>query len=326
MFCCCCSPPTSFLFDLPFLFLFFLSLLLLIPLLLLYLLPFFIFFYLYFFYFFLFLLLLLLVFFFFFSPLSLLLLCYFFVLFSFLIIFLLLLLLPLLLFFFFFSSFSCSSSTSYSCFSYKFVSSSSKVKGRDALSTPLLSGSDYSILKDNSQAHVVKIDRGLRSDTTSAFGYAIFGNAVVVNSVDSDRTRFMDATKGPIKRVSARSILMAQYDRSHGLALSISSPDLNLRRDPNAPRWCPSTRDWPRRPVKNNDVGEEYEFCAASKAVTVSVTLIHSNFTIRPSYFVNSEERLLDTDVSVSGDTIEFTLRNGFTTEIRLNEQNPLAA
>ena len=326
MFCCCCSPPTSFLFDLPFLFLFFLSLLL-IPLLLLYLLPFFIFFYFYFFYFFLFLLLLLLVFFFFFSPLSLLLLGYFFVLFSFLIIFLLLLLLlPLLFFFFFFSSCSCSSSTSYSCFSYKFVSSSSKVKGRDALSTPQLSGSDYSILKDNSQAHVVKIDRGLRSDTTSAFGYVIFGNAVVVNSVDSDRTRFMDATKGPIKRVSARSILMAQYDRSHGLALSISSPDLNLRRDPNAPRWCPSTRDWPRRPVKNSDVGEGYEFCAESKAVTVSVTLIHSSFTIGSSYFVNGEERSLDTDVSVSGDTIEFTLSNGFTTEIRLNEQNPLAA
>ena len=162
-----------------------------------------------------------------------------------------------------------------------------------------------------------------------AFGYTIFGNAVVVNSVDSNRTRFIDATKGLIKSVSTRSILMAQYDRSHSLALSISSPDLNLRRDPNAPRLCPLARDWPRRPVKNNDVDEEYEFCAASKAVTVSVTLIHSNFTIRPSYFVNSEERLLDTDVSVSRDrrdTIEFTLRNGFTTEINLIEQNPLVA
>ena len=33
---------------------------------------------------------------------------------------------------------------------------------------------------------MVKIDRGLRSDTASAFGYVIFGHTVVINSVDSD--------------------------------------------------------------------------------------------------------------------------------------------
>ena len=57
---------------------------------------------------------------------------------------------------------------------------------------------------------MVKIDRALRSDTASAFGYVIFGHTVVINSVDSDD--FADVPNGPIKSVSAPSILMAQYD------------------------------------------------------------------------------------------------------------------
>ena len=168
---------------------------------------------------------------------------------------------------------------------------------------------------------MVKIDRGLRCCTASAFGYVIFGHTVVVNSVDSDD--FAHVPNGPIKSVSAPSILMAQYDYARGLALSISSPGLNLQRDTHAPSWCPAASGWPPRPVKNGDVGEEYEFCAASEAVTVSVRLIHSNFVMRPSYYVNGEAKLYavgNGDFSVSGDTIEFTLRNGFTTEIHLKD------
>ena len=168
---------------------------------------------------------------------------------------------------------------------------------------------------------MVKIDRGLRSGTESAFGYVIFGNTVVINSVDSDD--FADAPNGPIKSVSAPSILMAQYDDGLGLALSISSPGLNLQRDANAPSWCLAASAWPPRPVKNGDVGEEYEFCAASEAVTVSVRLIHGNFVMRQSYYVNGEAKSYavdNGDFTVSGDTIEFTLRNGFTTEIHLND------
>ena len=170
---------------------------------------------------------------------------------------------------------------------------------------------------------MIKIDRGLRGRTASAFGYVIFGNTVVVNSVDSESTRFDEASNGPIKSVSAPSILMAQYDDGLGLALSISSPALNLQREEHAPSWCPAASGWPSRPVKNGDVGEEYEFCAASEAVTVLVRLIHGRFVMRQSYYVDGKAKsyaVNNGDFSVSGDTIEFTLRNGFTTEIRLND------
>ena len=106
-----------------------------------------------------------------------------------------------------------------------------------ASSSTALSSSDYSVLRDNTDAHMVKISRGVRRGAGPMFGYIIFSSKALLCSHANES---IDATNGPIKKSSGPPCLItAQLMDVSTLAVSLSSPDLKIRRDPNAPSWCP---------------------------------------------------------------------------------------
>ena len=160
-----------------------------------------------------------------------------------------------------------------------------QVKGA-ASTSPALSSSDYTIIQDNAKAHVVKISRGIRSSVGPMFSYVTFGNNVVLSS---KATEDLHAAKGPIKSSSGHPCLItAQIVNGTTLAISLSYPDLNLRRDRDAPSWCPKGQ--PAVPTRNSDVTEEHEYCTASASNKVTVS-VKCNLLKVSRIYVNGEAK-----------------------------------
>ena len=183
-----------------------------------------------------------------------------------------------------------------------------------------LSSSDYTILQDNSQAHVVKISREVGEGAGPLFGFVVFAlNGVLLSS---DPTENLDAANGPIKNTTGPACLMtAQCVDDKTIAISLASPDLKLTRNPSDPTWCPNND--PVRPTRNGDVKEQLQYCAASSNQTVAVSLKNSSLTVSNIYVNGEAKSFLNMNdniyVKVNGETIEFkTLHNGFTTEVHL--------
>ena len=167
---------------------------------------------------------------------------------------------------------------------------------------------------------MVKISRDVMKQAGPLFGYVIFGTSAVLSS---DANEGLNATNGPVKSVNGPPCLVtAQLVDNKRLAISVSSPDLKLARDPKAASWCPSGS--PPRPTKNSDVGEQYEFCSESASAKLTVNIKSSNFSVSNIY-VNGEAKLYadmnsNNFIEINGESIEFkTLQNGFTTEVQLS-------
>ena len=167
---------------------------------------------------------------------------------------------------------------------------------------------------------MVKISREVREGAGPLFGYAVFALRGV--RLSSDLTENLDADNGPISRTTGPGCLMtAQRVNDQTLAISLASPDLKLRRDPNARSWCPNND--PVRPIRNNNINEQLQYCAASSSQTVIVSLKSSSLTVSKIY-VNGEAKSFpnmndNIYVKINGETVEFkTLQNGFTTEVHL--------
>ena len=166
---------------------------------------------------------------------------------------------------------------------------------------------------------MVKISRGIRSSVGPMFGYVIFGNNVVLSS---KATEGLHAANGPIKSSSGHPCLItAQIVNGTTLAISLSNPDLNLRRDRDAPSWCP--KDQPAVPTRNSDVTEEHKYCAASASEQVTVS-VKNNILKVSRIYVNGEAKkypdMNDNEyITLNGAMVKFKmLQNGFTTEVHL--------
>ena len=83
-----------------------------------------------------------------------------------------------------------------------------------------LSSSNYTILENNFQAHVVKISRELSEGAGPLFGYVVF--ALNGARLSSDPAENLDAASGPINNTTGPTCLMtAQCVDSKTLAISL---------------------------------------------------------------------------------------------------------
>ena len=151
------------------------------------------------------------------------------------------------------------------------------------------------------------------------FSYVTFGNNVVLSS---KATEGLHAANGPIKSSSGHPCLItAQIVNGTTLAISLSYPDLNLRRDRDAPSWCPKGQ--PAVPTRNSDVTEEHEYCTASASNKVTVS-VKCNLLKVSRIYVNGEAKkfpdMNDNEyITPNGSMVKFKmLQNGFTTEVHL--------
>ena len=184
-----------------------------------------------------------------------------------------------------------------------------QVKSSENANTSALSNSDYEILQASSMAHVLKISRNTGTTVGPLFTYVIF---------QGGNSNASMAGNSPIEAVIGSSCLvMAQIVEKKTLAISVSAPDLNFKRSPDAPPWCPQIM--PARPEKNNDVESEFEFCSESASQEVIILLQKRPFEVAKVYINGVEQSFNDKSnyINVSGKSVKFkNLKNGFTTEV----------